>query len=170
MDEPTEDMASYSRFVIDTREQLMRALVVHHGPEVGAEALADAYAYAWEHWRRIKVLDNPTGYVLRAADRIGIKRSMRLNRERSTDVIDVQLAPWFDHGTYPDVVAALQSLPRRQSAAALLIHGYGWSYQDVANTLDVPLTTVTNDVARALSRLRSSRALSEHRQTTEGTR
>jgi RNA polymerase sigma factor (sigma-70 family) len=145
---------SFCRFVETTRESLRRALVAHHGPEIGTEALADGYAYAWAHWARVDGLDNPVGYVFRVADRFGARRAQRSQREPTIDPDDVAPLPWFDEERHIEVVALLARLPARQRAAVLLIHGYGWSYQQTATTLDLPVTTVTNDATRGLRRLK----------------
>jgi DNA-directed RNA polymerase specialized sigma24 family protein len=152
--------ATYSAFVISSRTALLRALVAHHGPEVAVEALSDAYVYAWQHWARISIMDNPTGYVFRVADRMGIRANQRLrSTPTETRDFDGTLADshWLDSDNPLDqalVVATLRTLPTRQRAAVLLVHGYGWSYKETANTLDVPVTTITNDVNRALLKLR----------------
>jgi hypothetical protein len=43
----------FESFADDARLRLRRALVARYGPGVGAEATADAIAYAWQHWNRV---------------------------------------------------------------------------------------------------------------------
>ncbi len=153
-----QSSAQFCAFVLASRDRLRRALVAHHGPEIGVEALADGYAYAWAHWARVETLANPVGYVFRVADRLGTRRKQRSQREVVLDPDDLSPLPWFDEERHVDIVAVLSALPARQRAAVLLIHGYGWSYQQTATTLDLPITTVTNDATRGLRRLKETAA------------
>lgn len=56
---------SFTEFVKQVEPRLRRALPVAYGIERGAEATADALAYAWENWERIEQMDNPAGYLYR---------------------------------------------------------------------------------------------------------
>jgi DNA-directed RNA polymerase specialized sigma24 family protein len=154
---------SFSEFVIASRHRLLRAVIAHHGPQIGTEALADAYAYAWQHWDRVRRVQNPTGYVFRAADRIGIQRSRKSWRETPDGVTHGTETGWCDNVAHPEVISVLRVLPVRQRAAVLLVHGYGFSYKEAAETLDIPITTLTNDATRGLARLRMQAAADRQR-------
>jgi DNA-directed RNA polymerase specialized sigma24 family protein len=150
---------SFAQFVVENRQSLRRALVAHHGPDAGTEALADAFAYAWQHWERVATLANPVGYVFRVGDRLGVKASVRQRREPSIDTGDERSQqghppPWFDSDVAPELAELLATLPARQRTAVLLIHAYGYTYRETAELLDVPLTTATNDVIRGMKALR----------------
>jgi RNA polymerase sigma factor (sigma-70 family) len=156
---------AFSQFVIATRDQLLRALRAHVSPDIAAEVLADAYAYAWAHWSRITALDNPTGYVYRVAERIGYR--MESTRRQSTttyfnDAVERPEMNWVNHFAVTDrytdrvVVDLLHGLPHRQRGCVLLIHGYGWTYKQTAETLGLPLSTVTNEATRGLQKLRDA--------------
>ncbi len=54
---------SFTSFVKEVEPRLKRALCVGFGIESGVEATADALAYGWEHWDRIRDMDNPAGYL-----------------------------------------------------------------------------------------------------------
>jgi DNA-directed RNA polymerase specialized sigma24 family protein len=156
-----ERSASYARFVVASRERLLRVLVAHHGPDIGAESLADAYAYAWEHWDRVAKSTNTVGYVFRVGDRVGIRRAVKARRESPSNAgvgtHDKRSASGVDDSAFGadlGLQSLLQPLSTRQRAAVLLVHGYGWSYRDAAETMDLPLTTLTNEVTRGLQKLR----------------
>ena len=51
---------------------------------------------------------------------------------------------------------ALAGLRPDERVAVVLVHGYAWTYQEVADLLGVPTSTVRNHVHRGLTRLRSS--------------
>lgn len=56
--EPDERQA-FTRFVKETEPRLSYALAAAYGLEVGAEATADALAWAWEHWDTLEDKRNP---------------------------------------------------------------------------------------------------------------
>jgi DNA-directed RNA polymerase specialized sigma24 family protein len=155
--------ATFTEFVLSSRTDLQRAITSHHGVDLGLEALAEAYAYAWANWDRIWSMDNPVGYVFRVADRVAIRlaKRQRLPDElRSGDPSALtDPTPW---GADPslaarsEVLELLSSLPAPQRAAVLLVHGYGYSYGEAARLLGIPLTTLTNHLIRGSRRLRST--------------
>jgi DNA-directed RNA polymerase specialized sigma24 family protein len=149
----------FAQFVVDNRQSLRRALVAHHGPDLGTEALADAFAYAWQHWDRVAILANPVGYVFTVGDRLAVRAAIKRRREPSVDTEDeqsqrAQSPPWFDSEVAPEMAELLAKLPARQRAAVLLVHAYGYTYRETAALLDVPVTTATNDVIRGTKALR----------------
>ena len=52
-------------FVATVEPTLRRALVAVYGVELGREATADALAWAWQHWSRVRGMKNPAGYLWR---------------------------------------------------------------------------------------------------------
>ena len=52
-----------------------------------------------------------------------------------------------------DLAAALVRLRPDVRVAVVLVHSYGWSYDEVGHLLDVPISTVRNHVHRGLRRL-----------------
>lgn len=69
---------AFTRFVEETEPRLSYALAATYGVEVGAEATADALAWAWEPWEQVRVMDNPAGYLYR----VGQSRARRYHRPR----------------------------------------------------------------------------------------
>jgi RNA polymerase sigma factor (sigma-70 family) len=59
--------------------------------------------------------------------------------------------PWVE----PGLDGALDHLSGPQRTAVVLIHGFGWTYQEVSELLAVRRSTVQRHAARALSKLRS---------------
>ena len=55
-----EEFVAFSE---QTALRLRPALVAHHGVETANDLCADAIAYAWENWERVRDLDNPVGYL-----------------------------------------------------------------------------------------------------------
>jgi RNA polymerase sigma-70 factor (ECF subfamily) len=67
-------ITSYTGFVEDVEPRLKHALSAALGPDRGLEAAAEALSYGWEHWDRIRSMDNPAGYLYRVGYRSGLKR------------------------------------------------------------------------------------------------
>ena len=147
----TDAVEPLSQFLSDAQRRLERALVARFGMDDGREAAADAMAYAVEHWPRLRVMDNPLGYLYR----VGETRGRRLARRWAPLDVLVEEPRTEDGVVDVDLQRALVRLKPAQRVAVVLVHGHGHSYREAAEVLDVPVTTVTNDLHRGLARLRS---------------
>jgi DNA-directed RNA polymerase specialized sigma24 family protein len=118
------------------------------------EATAVALEYAWEHWDRMTEVANPAGYLYR----LGLRRSRRF---RSSVVPLLWEAPVEEHvRAEPKLAPALKHLSRHQRIAVVLIDGFEWTYQEVADLLGVGRSTVQQHHQRALTRLRDELGVS----------
>ena len=138
---------AFTDFVVEVEAKLRRALTGALGIELGRDATAEALAYGWEHWSRIRVMDNPVGYLYR----VGVNHG-RKARQRRVSLPDVPAAtlPWVE----PALPAALARLPEQQRVAVFLVCGHEWSMSEVAGLLGVSKGTVQKHVERAMRRLR----------------
>jgi DNA-directed RNA polymerase specialized sigma24 family protein len=132
-------------FLGHAEQHLRRALVAAYGPERGREATAEALAYAWEHWDRVRELTNPTGYLFR----VGQSKTRHHKRRVLFHVNEIH-EPWVE----PALGASLAQLSERQRLAVVLVHGYGWTLREVAELTGTAPTSVQNHVERGLARLR----------------
>ena len=143
---------SFTDFARSALVKVRAGLIAGFGPELGSEATAEAMAYAWEHWDRLRDMQNPSGYLYRVG-RTHAVRTLRNQRRRPRAPFARQEEPqWVE----PMLQQVLHELPRRQRAAVSLVHGYGYSLQDVAELWGVSRSTVQAHVDRALTKLRSS--------------
>ncbi len=142
------DADAFARFVGEVEPRLRRAFVAVYGTERGRDATAEALAWAWEHWDRAATMDNPAGYLWR----VGQSRSRR--RRKEPVVLPEPAAG--DPLVEPALVPALRALTPHQRGAVLLVHGYGWQLKEVAELMDVRVTTVQNHVERAMAKLRAA--------------
>ena len=139
---------SFTVFVTETERRLRHALTAAFGPERGREAAAEALAYGWEHWDRIRDMENPAGYLFR----VGRDRARRMSRRH-------QVLPWSvvvsaERWVEPELSEALLRLPERQRVVVALLYGYQWSMSEVAELLGVSKGTIQSYSNRALKRLR----------------
>ena len=142
------DFEAFDRFVRDSEPLLRRALVAAYGPDIGREAVAEALAWGWEHWERLREMENPVGYLYR----VGQSRRPRAPRDTPAfPPVPEADVPWVE----PALPSALASLTEHQRVATVLVHGFGWSLQDTADLLEIKVTTVQNHVERGLKKLRA---------------
>jgi RNA polymerase sigma factor (sigma-70 family) len=140
----------FETFVLATEPPLRRALVAAYGYEDGREAAAEALAYAWEHWAKVRDMPNAPGYLYRVA-RTSASRSRRWRRPR----LLLALPPRDEIHFEPGLPAALASLTERQRVAVVLVHGFGYTLREVAELTGIKITTVQNHLERGLGRLRA---------------
>ncbi|MDA4133040.1 MAG: hypothetical protein OK454_07950, partial [Thaumarchaeota archaeon] len=67
----------FRAFVGNLEPRLRRALIAAYGYERGREATAEALAYAWEHWDKVKSLENPAGLLFRVGQSKTRERKVR---------------------------------------------------------------------------------------------
>lgn len=132
--------------------RVRRALVARYGIDVGDDASAEAFAWAWEHLDDVEAMTNPAGYLFRVGQSTA-KRLMGWRRQRRP-VYEPPAGSELRTRIDGELLASLQRLSADQRAAVLLVHGYGFSYREVADTLGVSESAVTNHVHRGLKRLR----------------
>ena len=148
--------AAFDEFVRAAERQLALALTAAYGPEVGAEATAEALAYAWEHWERIGGMDNPVGYLFRVGQ--SKARRHRWRRPPVSPPSPGREDPWIE----PGLPNALASLSRRQRLAVVLISGFEWSQQEAADLMGVTRSTVQRHLDRGMARLRAALGVDVH--------
>jgi DNA-directed RNA polymerase specialized sigma24 family protein len=144
------DRVEFTSFVRDVEPRLLHALVAHYGPVDGREATVDALSWAWENWTRLADVDNKLGYLYRvgqSASRRYVSRPVR----GVPQVAARQEPPDIDPGLLP----ALARLSEQQRTAVVLVHAFGWTQTEVAELLDVTVSTVREHLTRALTRLRA---------------
>ena len=139
---------AFTEFVSHMESKLRYALSAALGTEYGREAAAEALAYGWEHWDRVREADNPGGYLYR----VGLNHGKKLRAWGRVNLPDVPLEklPWVE----PGLPAALIGLPEQQRVSVYLVYGHEWSMTEVASMLGVSKGTVQKHVERAMEKLR----------------
>lgn len=146
----TEDREQlFTRFVKGVEPQLSYAFAAAYGPEVGADVTSEALAWAWEHWERVRQMENPSGYLYR----VGQSKARWYHRPR---VLFPSVSPPEVGGPSPELPDALEQLTKQQRVTVLLIHSLGYSEREVADLLGLSRWTVRTHANRGLTRLRSA--------------
>jgi RNA polymerase sigma-70 factor (ECF subfamily) len=143
--------SDFERFVAEVEPRLRRALVSGFGSVVGRQAAADALAWAWQNWERMREIENPVGYLYR------VGRTLAL-RSEARDVPVAEPTPGVaspDDSFEPGLAQAIAHLSEAQRCAVVLVVGFGYTLREAAEVLGVTASTVHRDSERALARLRS---------------
>lgn len=140
--------SEFEEFFAESERPVRFALSARFGFDVGREATAEAFAYAWENWQRVSVMENPAGYVYRVGQRAAWRMTKRLNPVEFT-------RPQSDPPLVePRLSSALSDLSGRQRTAVVLVHGLGWTQQETADLLGLSASTVQKHVERGVEKLR----------------
>ncbi|MBV8160838.1 MAG: sigma-70 family RNA polymerase sigma factor [Acidimicrobiia bacterium] len=115
--------------------------------DVAAEAMARTYA----HWRQVSRLPHRDAWVLRVATNLAIDASRRRRVPPGLqEPLDVEEAATVRIA----LVAALESLPRRQRQVVALRYLSGLREDEVATALGVSTSTASTHLRRGLDALR----------------
>jgi RNA polymerase sigma factor (sigma-70 family) len=155
---PDDEAAQgFTEFVRKVGPRLNQSLIAALGAEVGREAAAEALAWAWEHWSRLRGMDNPAGYLYR----LGRNRGIGALRRRPV-FPPVPEASDHDPWVEPGLPAALARLSEMQRVVVLLLHAFGWTYREVAEHLGLATSTVQGYAERGMAKLRHDLRVEAH--------
>ena len=105
----------------------------------------------WENRDELSEMENPAGYLFR----VGQSRSRRYIRWQQEHLrLPPESAESAMSWTEPQLPNALAALGDEERTAVILVHCFQWTYAEVGELLDLPVTTVRNRLHRGLSRLR----------------
>jgi RNA polymerase sigma factor (sigma-70 family) len=147
-DLPRMTSDDFTEFFAEAEPRLRRAFVAAYGPERGREAAAEALTHAWEHWERVKEMDNAIGFLYR----VGQSRSRPRRRPRPFPPAAETPDQWVE----PQLPDALNRLSERERTAVVLIEGFGWTFREVADTIGVSVSSVQSYFERGLHKLRTA--------------
>ena len=142
---------TFTEFMVEAEPRLRRTLVSLYGPEVGREATADALAYGWEHWSKVKEMDNSAGYLFRVG-----QSNAKKHRRREVPFPKEPRSSDGEHWAEPGLDHALTDLSDHQRTSVLLIHGFDWTYEEVSQLMGVTRSTVQRHTERGMAKLRKA--------------
>jgi len=141
------------RLYVEDADRLLRALRARYGVEVGTEASADMWAWAWQHRCDVAAAKNPRGLLFRVGQSVA-RPHLRHRRVRPWWPI-LQAESSAAESTWDDeLLHGLAALKPIERTAVLLHHGYDFTYQEVAELLEIKETAVTNHIHRGMVKLR----------------
>ena len=139
---------SFSDFFRDHEMKLRQSLSAALGSEIGKDSAAEAMAYGWEHWDRVRDMDNPVGYLYK----VGRDKGRRMVKRRPPLLLPVHRSelPMVE----PALPEALAKLSERQRTTVMLVHSFEWTLSEVADVLDLSKSSVRNHLERGMKSLR----------------
>jgi len=138
---------SFTAFFHLVEPRVRRGLVAMLGLQDGQEAASAAMVYAWEHWDRVRGMDNPAGYLYR----VGCHSRPRRRPTRPLfPEVDEGRWPWVE----PGLPRALWRLSEQQRVVVILLHCFQWTYAEVADLLGVARGSVQKHEQRGMNSLR----------------
>jgi DNA-directed RNA polymerase specialized sigma24 family protein len=149
----TGDEVEFRAFVMATEPRLHRALAAALGWDRGRDATADALAYAWEHWPKVRAMANPAGYLYRVGQSSVRRRKVPVLFDRP---------PSTDSLYEPALLRLLAELPERQRIAVVLVHGFDWTPREVSELTGLSPSTVHTHLERGLTKLRAALEVADH--------
>jgi RNA polymerase sigma factor (sigma-70 family) len=161
----TEAEGGFTDFYRLERDSLVRALgVTLADRDLATEAVDEAMARAYARWDTVRRMDRPAGWVYRVAlnwSRSVVRRRRR--PRRALHDIDGAEQPGVRD---PAVAAALAELKVDFRAVVVCRHLFGWSEEETATALDIPVGTVKSRLSRANQQLSQRLAHLDPRSTT----
>src|SRR5438105_8623077 len=145
------DPAEFDAFYAETSRRVLGQVYALTGDLPEAEdAVAEAYARAWQRWGHVRAFANPEAWVRTVAARIAVsswrKAVNRLrahHRAAAGDGVAPGLGP--DHVA---LVAALRRISADQRRVIVLHHLVGMTVEEISREVGAPAGTVKARLAR----------------------
>jgi len=153
----TADTLTFELFFETERRRLFRALYVMTGSAHEAEELAqDAFLKVWERWDRVGAMEDPVGYLYRAAMNLARSRYRRIVRSaRVPFSAEQSLEPYGAADTHDAVVRAVARLTPRQRQAVVLVELLDRSTEEAADLMHVSSSAVRSLTSEARKAMRA---------------
>jgi len=144
------DAAEFDAFYAGSSRRVLGQLYAMTGNRAEAEdAVAEAFARAWQRWSQVRDCDSPEAWVRRVASRIAVsswRKAVNRIRAHRRDTLEQDVA-----GLSPDHVAlvhALRQIPADQRRVIVLHHLVGLNVAETAAEVGAPTGTVKARLVR----------------------
>ncbi|WP_428964793.1 RNA polymerase sigma factor [Micromonospora fluostatini] len=164
------DAAEFDFFYSASVQRVLGQLYAMIGSRVEAEdAVAEAYARAWDRWGAVRECDSPEAWVRSVAYRVAVsawrKAVNRLSAHRRQAAAQPVEAVTVDHVA---LVVALRRIPAEQRRVVVLHHLVGLSVAEIATEAGTNVNTVKTRLARGRRALAAHLADDEYQITGGG--
>ena len=117
----------------------------------GMEIAQEAFARAYQHWRKVSQMDRPDAWVHRVAANLAISK----RRRRRPSLAGPELTTAAPATPDDELMKALRSLTPAQRAVVCLRYYLDWSVEEVADALGKAPGTVRALTHQGMERLRA---------------
>ena len=158
----------FSEFYRSSRDDCLRTvLAIVTDRHLAEDLVAEAFARALAHWRKVSRHPAPAAWVVRTALNTRVSWWRARRREVSLTVNDDR--PWapVPEGVDVQLRAAVRALPRRQREVLALRVFLDLDAQQTAQTLGISASTVSVHLFRALAHLREGLSVDVTRSSHE---
>ena len=136
------------------REPLMHlrgVLIARYGTDIGRDGHGEVSEYAWMNRDRLGSMQNPAGFLYRVSQ----SRARRYRRWKRAADLPAEIASGQPEQAGDGRLAeALARLSRDERTVAVVVHAYGYSYEQAADLLGITPAAVRNRLHRAMAKLR----------------
>lgn len=125
-------------------------------PDAAADAADEAFARAFERWRRVSTMSSPAGWL----HQVGANALRRAKRRRAMEGRRARPGPGAEHPALPDpeLWDAVRALPERQRHAVVLRYLGDLPEAEIADAMGISRGTVSSTLADARRNLEASLA------------
>lgn len=164
------DAEEFDAFYSASAQRVLGHLYAMIGSRAEAEdAVAEAYARAWDRWASVRECDSPEAWVRSVAYRVAVsawrKTVNRLRAHRRESADRYVEASSVDHVA---VVDALRRISAEQRRVVVLHHLVGLSVAEIAAEIGANANTVKTRLARGRRALATYLTDDEYQTTGEG--
>ncbi len=155
MSDPPVEL-DFDAFYVASRRRLLGQLALMTGDaDQAQDVVQEAFVRAWQHWDRLRTLDNPEAWVRTVAWRLAVSRWRRSRRavRLYPRVAVAEASPPQGTDEELDVRAALGRLPEGQRLVLVLHELCDLSVEQVARQTGLPVGTVKSRLARGRAAL-----------------
>lgn len=141
------------RLLVETHERRLRAFLVQlAGPDQGDELAQETFLKAWQSLHGFRGDSKFSSWLCAIGWRLFVdhkrrERSEGRRREAAAELAETAAEP--SGGERLDLARALAGLEPVERAALVLCEGHGWSHDEAARILRIPLGTLKGNVRRA---------------------
>lgn len=147
---------SFEDFFLREHRRLLRALYVITGDQGLAEdAAEDAFVKVLEKWERVRVMEEPVGYLYTTALNAVRSYHRRIKRSLSRETPLASRDPMNGVEEHEIILRALARLTHRQRSAIVLTVMLGYDSESAGQLLDVRPVTVRRLASQARAALRN---------------
>jgi RNA polymerase sigma factor (sigma-70 family) len=147
----------FAEFYESARDDCLRIVLLNVGDQLLAEELvAEGFSRAWMAWRKVRDLQAPRAWVVRAALNVNVSRWRRHRREIALGSHDSVVPADQDSVMSSEVVGALRRLPLRQREVVTLRLLLDLDTETTAGLLGIAPGTVSAHLHKAVATLRST--------------
>jgi RNA polymerase sigma-70 factor (ECF subfamily) len=146
------EVVGYDGRLDGSLRHLRGVLIARHGIDIGCDVHSEVAAYAWENRDRLAAMENPAGYLYRVSQ----SRARRYRRWGRRVVLPAErVEPDWTSPLDVSLSDALGRLSVDDRTIAVVVHAYGYSYDEAAALLGWSTAAVRNRLHRAMAALRA---------------